>query len=261
MRGEVDLVQVHLLGQDELQEQVERAFVDGGRHIDRHRPSRTLLRPPVTVADAVAAERHERRSTAIVSVRATERQPRERPVPACVAGERHEWPAWPGNAMASVAGRDQGPFVHAADRRRPSGQLPRGAAAVGARPARQGRVPRDRRPPRPDGGRGAGRGGRTHAGAGGDVLRRRSRPRGGDGVRAEPRHRALPARLADGVQRELRRAVADGAVQGQVREARRRVHLRRPVHLPGAAGGRHPALRHRRGAGRRRPAPARRDHA
>ena len=49
------------------------------------------------------------------------------------------------------------------------------------------------------------------------VLRRRSRPGGGDGVRAEPRHRALPAGLADGVQRELRRAVADDAVQGQVR--------------------------------------------
>ena len=29
-----------------------------------------------------------------------------------------------------------------------------------------------------------------------------------------------------------------------------------PVHLPGAAGRRHPALRHRRGAGGRRPAPA-----
>ena len=29
------------------------------------------------------------------------------------------------------------------------------------------------------------------------------------------------------------------------------VHLRRPVHLSGAAGRRHPAVRHRRGAGRR----------
>ena len=38
------------------------------------------------------------------------------------------------------------------------------------------------------------------------------------------------------------------------------LHLRRAVHLPGAAGGRHPALRRRRGAGRRRPAPARRAH-
>ena len=38
------------------------------------------------------------------------------------------------------------------------------------------------------------------------------------------------------------------------------IHLRRAVHLSGLAGGRHPPLRHRRGAGRRRPAPARRDH-
>ena len=41
---QVDLVEVHLLGQDQLQEQVERAFVDGGRHIDRHDRHRTLLR-------------------------------------------------------------------------------------------------------------------------------------------------------------------------------------------------------------------------
>ena len=45
------------------------------------------------------------------------------------------------------------------------------------------------------------------------------------------------------------------------KSAKRGVHLRRAVHLPGAAGGRHPALRRQRGAGGRRPAPARRDHA
>ena len=49
--------------------------------------------------------------------------------------------------------------------------------------------------------------------------------------------------------------------KSQAPEVRRgSVHLRRPVHLPSAAGRRHPAVRHRRGAGRRRSAPARRDH-
>ena len=102
--------------------------------------------------------------------------------------------------------------------------------------------------------------GAATARAGRHALRRRPRSRRGHRLRAEPRARALPARLDHGVQRVLRRAVAHGPVQGQVGQARGRVHLGRAVHLPGPAGGRHPPLRRRRGPRRRRPAPARRDH-
>ena len=94
------------------------------------------------------------------------------------------------------------------------------------RPARGRRLPRHRRPARPDGHRGAGRRRPAHGRAGGDVLRRRARPRRGHGVRAEPRARAQPAGVGDGVQRQLRRAVADDPVQGQVGQARGRLHLR-----------------------------------
>ncbi len=54
----------------------------------------------------------------------------------------------------------------------------------------------------------------------------------------------------------LRRAQPDDPVQGQVGSDRLRV--RRAVQLPGTHGGRHPAVRHHRGAGRRRPAPTHR---
>ena len=43
----------------------------------------------------------------------------------------------------------------------------------------------------------------------------------------------------------IRRAAAHDAVQGQVGSDDGRVRLRRAAHLPGADGGRHPALRHR----------------
>ena len=76
------------------------------------------------------------------------------------------------------------------------------------------------------------------------------RPRSGrrHRVRAEPRRRALPARLGDGVHRQLRRAEPDDPVQGEVGQARGRLRLGRAVHLPGAAGRRHRPLRRRRGA-------------
>ena len=119
-------------------------------------------------------------------------------------------------------------------------------------------LPRDRRPPRTHHHRGARRDRRAHGGTGRRDVRRRPRSRRRDRLRPEPRSRALPAGLGDGVHGLLRRAVADDAVQGQGGPARLR--LGRVVHVPGLAGGRHPAVRRRRSARRRRPAPARRDH-
>ena len=58
----------------------------------------------------------------------------------------------------------------------------------------------------------------------------------------------------------VRRGEPHDAVQGQVGQAGRRRHDRRPLHLSGADGRRHPALRHRARAGRRRPAAAPRAH-
>ena len=87
-----------------------------------------------------------------------------------------------------------------------------------------------------------------HPRAGPAAARRRHRPRALHAVRAEPRARAHRAVLDPRVHRRLRRAAAHDPVQGQ--ERRRRLRLGRAVHLPGADGGRHPPLRHRRGAGR-----------
>ena len=56
-----------------------------------------------------------------------------------------------------------------------------------------------------------------------------------------------------GVRRDVRRAAPHDAVQGEERPG---AVLGRPLHLSGAAGRRHPALRRRRGAGGRGPAPA-----
>ena len=75
-------------------------------------------------------------------------------------------------------------------------------------------------------------------------------------VRAESRAGPLPADLAARVHRRHGRAAAHDPVQGQVGPPRRGVGAGRAVHLPGADGGRHPALRHRPGARRRRSAPA-----
>ena len=79
-------------------------------------------------------------------------------------------------------------------------------------------------------------------------------------VRAEPRRRARRAGLDAGVHgasascsRMTQFKDKSGASTGEFVSGR-------AVHLPGADGRRHPALRHRRGAGRRRPAPARRAH-
>ncbi len=65
--------------------------------------------------------------------------------------------------------------------------------------------------------------------------------------------------MAAGRRHELRAARPHDAVQGQVRPAR--VHLGRPLHLPGPDGGRHPALPDGHRPDRRRPAAAPRAHA
>ena len=93
-----------------------------------------------------------------------------------------------------MTARDPRSVLHAAHRRRPPRQLPRGAAELGVGPAHHGRVPRHRRPARPDRHRDAGRGRRSSTVAlAAMVLRHRARPRRGHGVRPEPRARAHPA--------------------------------------------------------------------
>ncbi len=85
-------------------------------------------------------------------------------------------------------------------------------------------------------------------------------PRGGTraqhAVRAEPGARAPTAGLPARVRGLQRRAGADDPVQAA--PARRRLEPGGAADLPGADGRRHPALPAGPGAGRRRPAPARR---
>ena len=73
-----------------------------------------------------------------------------------------------------------------------------------------------------------------------------------------PAHAA--AVLGARVHRRVRRGQPDDPVQGQVVARRGRALLGRAVHLSRAAGGRHPALPGRPGAGGRGPAPASRAH-
>ncbi len=94
----------------------------------------------------------------------------------------------------------------------------------------------------------------AHARPGGDPVRDRSRPGALDGLLPEPRDRARRGGLAALGRDELRAARPDDAVQGEGRPAG--VRLGRAVHLPGADGGRHPALPDRHRPDRRRPAAA-----
>ena len=85
----------------------------------------------------------------------------------------------------------------------------------------------------------------------------RRRPAAGRGHRpekpcafcAEPCTRAHPAVLGAGLQHPVRRAVPHDPVQRQERQAPRQCQ-RRPVHLPGADGGRHLDLQRRPRPGR-----------
>ena len=72
----------------------------------------------------------------------------------------------------------------------------------------------------------------------------------------EPDAGPRPGRLGAAVPDRLRRGPADDPVQGQVRQGRRGRGQCRAVHLPGAPGGRHPALPPPLRPGRRGPAPA-----
>ena len=119
-----------------------------------------------------------------------------------------------------------------------------------AHPLRR-RPARPDRPPRPRGAAQPRRRELVAAARGG-----RPRPRALHPLRPEPRARARRAGWIMECTASYRRAAPDDAVQGQGRPGR--VRVGRAVHLPGAAGGRHPPVRHRRGAGGRRPAPAHR---
>ena len=92
-----------------------------------------------------------------------------------------------------------------------------------------------------------------------DAHRDRARPRAVDGLRAEPRDGARRGGLAALGRHELRPVGPHDAVQGQVRPPGLR--LGGPLHLPGADGGRHPALPGRHRPDRRRPATAPRARA
>ena len=89
----------------------------------------------------------------------------------------------------------------------------------------------------------------------GDADGRRARPGALHPVSPVRRGRALGAVLAALVGHALRRSPAHDPVQGQV-GARAAAGPDQPVPLPGAPGGRHPALQGRPGAGGRGPAPA-----
>ena len=160
----------------------------------------------------------------------------------------------------SLPARDPRALLYPTDRPRPSGQLPGGAPELGRRPARQGRLPRHRRPACAHDHRSAGRRRRDHPRSRGRAVRDRARPRRRHRVRAEPRARTLPTRMGDGVHGVVWRTEPDDPVQRQDGQARAPVRVGRPVHVSGPAGGRHPALRHQRGAGRRRSTTAHRDH-
>ncbi len=157
--GQADLVDVDLLGQDQLQEQVERTLVgpvgELGGDIDRHRPA-TLLATPPPVADV--RRRLIRVSAAVPSP----------------------------HANTPGAGNTRMGMVRAVTRVlsciQPTGDVHLGNYLGALRnwvdgPARGRRLPRHRRPPRPDGHRGAGRRRPAHGRAGGDAVRRRARPR------------------------------------------------------------------------------------
>ena len=216
--GERDVVELDLLAQDQVEQQVEGAFEHRGGDLVGHRDKANHI--------GVVSRNH---------VRVTRARRRLRSPPVAPRLLRH-------------------PALRRADPR----HLPGRPAPVRGRPGRHHLGVLHRRPPRHHRAPGPGRAAPAHPRHGGALPGQRHRPRRQHPVRAEPRGRAHPAGLADGVHRQLRRAEPDDAVQGEVRPAE--VRVGRAVHLPGADGGRHPPLRHRPGAGGRRPAPAPRAH-
>ena len=95
----------------------------------------------------------------------------------------------------------------------------------------------------------------SHARPRGDALRDRPRRRALDDLLPEPRDRARRGGVAAVGRDELRPVGPHDAVQGEVASGRSFVSAG-ALHLPGADGGRHPALPDRPRPDRRRPAPA-----
>ena len=137
----------------------------------------------------------------------------------------------------------------------PPRQLPGRAAALGGRPARAPVVLLRRRPPRADAPVRPGRAAGQDARDGHDAPRRRARP----DVCTLFVQSHVPSTPSSPGSSSARRRIGELQRMTQFKDKSaedRRVHLRRPVRLPGADGRRHPPLRHRPSPGRRRPAPA-----
>ena len=184
--AERDLPELHLLLEDEVEEQVEGSLEHRGADRVRHRVERTGRRPPRTA-----------------SRQGTEAKLTGGPGAACSL-TRH---------AARVLG-------HPAHRGDPSGQLPRRGAALGGRP---GAVDGPRpdpllrgRPPRPHAAVGHHHLRRGHPPHRDAAARLRARPRALHPLRAEPRAPAHRAHLAAELHRHLRRIGPDDPVQGEV---------------------------------------------
>ena len=161
-------------------------------------------------------------------------------------------------AANTIARHEQGPLRHRAFGQLHLGELPRGPASLGQLPGRQRGLLLRGRPARADHGDRAGRPAGQHPRCRPQPAGHRPRPRALQPLRAEPRPRAHPADLAPRVHHGHGRAAPHDPVQGQGEGPGRGAG--RPLHLPGAHGGRHPALRRHPRPGGRRPAPAPRAH-
>src|SRR5207249_2579910 len=157
-------------------------------------------------------------------------------------------PPEPGRRSAgwsSVISRNHAHLLgHPADRPQAPWQLPGRHPRLrgGAGPRRRGVL--HRRPARPYGKTGPGRAPPEPVRHDGDPARGRPGPRALHPVSPVRRTRAHGALLGARDRRLLRRAVSDDPVQGEVGPAQA-VRLLGTVLLPGAAGRRHPRLRHR----------------
>ena len=150
-----------------------------------------------------------------------------------------------------------GPLGDPADRRLlPLRELPRRAPAVGGPAARPCAVLLHRRPARHHPRAGPEGTPRAHPARRGPAAGDGHRPAAVGDLHPEPGAGARPGRLGAAVHDRLRRGPPDDPVQGQVRQGWRGRGERRAVHLPGAPGGRHPALPAALRPGRRGPAPA-----
>ena len=147
-------------------------------------------------------------------------------------------------ARPTMATHETGPLRHRPVGRLHPRQLPGGPPALGDLPGRPRRLLLRGRPPRPHRRDRPGGAPPQHPRCRAQPPRGRPRPAALHDLRAEPRARAHPADLAARVHRHHGRAAADDPVQGEGRRPGDRPG--RPLHLPGAHGGRHPALRRRR---------------